>query len=50
MLQTAIVKEEGGSRYVEFARLSENTVSRTQIEFKKGRIYMRTKRRTYVFT
>lgn len=35
---------------VEFASLSERSFVRTQVEFKHGRVYMRAKKRTYVFT
>ncbi len=49
-VQTAITKESARSRVLEFAKLDENAITRTQIEIKDGIVYMRAKRRTYVFT
>lgn len=50
MLQTAMTKRVGDSRFIEFASLNDESVSRTQIEFRDGLIFMRTKKRTYIFT
>jgi len=50
MLQTAITREVGRSRYVEFATMEATSVKRTQIEFRDGKIFMRTKKRVYVFS
>lgn len=49
-LQTAITKENATSRYIEFASLQENAITRTQIEMRDGLVFMRAKRRSYVFT
>jgi hypothetical protein len=49
-LQTAITRETATARYIEFATLSENAITRTQIELRDGLVFMRAKRRSYVFT
>jgi hypothetical protein len=49
-LSTAISKQTAHARYLEFATLQENSITRTQIEMRDGLVFMRAKRRTYVFT
>lgn len=50
MLQSVITKERGASRLLEFAMIEGCTITRTQIEMRNGRIYMRSKRRSFVFS
>jgi len=49
-IQTAIKKETADARFIEFAKIEDNSVTRTQIEMRGGLVFMRAKRRTYVFT
>jgi len=49
-IQTAITRETATARFLEFARLEENAITRTQIEMRNGLVFMRAKRRSYVFT
>jgi hypothetical protein len=49
-LSTAITRKTAKARFIEFAFLQDNTVTRTQIEMRNGIVYMRAKRRSYVFT
>lgn len=49
-LSTAMTRETATSRYLEFATLHENAITRTQIEMRDGLVFMRAKRRNYVFT
>ena len=50
MLQTAITKELPNGRTIEFVSMHETSITCTQIEIRGGLVYMRAKRRTYVFT
>ena len=49
-IQTALTKENARSRTLEFASISENSVTRTQIEMRDGLVFMRAKRRSFVIT
>ena len=47
MLQTALTRDTKSSRFLEFATLSDNAVTRTQIERKDGLVFMRAKKRVF---
>ena len=49
-LQTALTRETATARFIEFATLDNNSITRTQIEMRDGLVFMRAKRRTYVFS
>ena len=49
-LQTAIRREENGSRFLEFALVGETAVTRTQIERRGDLVFMRAKRRSFAFS
>lgn len=49
-IQTAITRETATARFLEFATMQENAITRTQIEMRDGLVFMRAKRRSYVFT
>jgi hypothetical protein len=49
-LQTALTRENAGSRFLEFAKLDEAAITRTQIEIRGHLVFMRAKRRSYVFS
>jgi len=47
-LQTAIRREANGSRFLEFALVSDTAVVRTQIERRGPLVFMRAKRRSFL--
>jgi hypothetical protein len=49
-IMTALTKQTANARFIEFAALQENAITRTQIEMRDGLVFMRAKRRNYVFT
>lgn len=49
-MQTAITKELPNGRTIDFVSLDGTSVTRTQVEVRNGLVFMRAKRRTYVFT
>jgi hypothetical protein len=49
-IATALTRETAHARFIEFATLHESALTRTQIEIRDGLVYMRAKRRSYVFT
>jgi hypothetical protein len=49
-IQTALTRETTTARFLEFVAMQENAITRTQIEMRGGLVFMRAKRRSYVFT
>jgi hypothetical protein len=49
-IATAITKQTANARFIEFANVQENSVTRTQIELRNGLVFMRAKRVSYAFT
>jgi hypothetical protein len=49
-IQTALTRETATARFLEFVAMQENAITRTQIEMRGGLVFMRAKRRSYVFT
>jgi hypothetical protein len=49
-IAAALQRETATARFLEFAKLDEGAITRTQIEIRGSLIYMRAKRRSYVFS
>jgi hypothetical protein len=48
-IATALTRETKKARFIEFAALQDNAITRTQIEVRNGLVFMRAKRRSYLF-
>ncbi len=47
-IATALTRQTAKARFIEFASIQENAITRTQIEVRGNLVFMRAKRRNFI--